>query len=115
MTRTSDWTAELSRRIRIAASLYAHGDRSDTLDALRDRLHAMRRTSCTDTREYSDTGVGTLLREFDAYWHGEPIPRRCPWCGAVTDQCPSCERPAPEPMPQYEGPLPELGAEEDTT
>jgi hypothetical protein len=66
-TETRDWTGELSRRIRIAASLYAHGDRSDTLDALRDRLHAMRRTSCTDTREYSDTGVRTLLREFDTY------------------------------------------------
>jgi rubrerythrin len=44
-----------------------------------------------------------------------PDPRTCPWCGAITDQCPSCERPAPEPMPQYDGPLPELGAEEETT
>jgi hypothetical protein len=40
--------------------------------------------------------------------------RTCPWCGAITDQCPSCERPAPEPAAQYDGAMPELTEETAT-
>jgi alcohol dehydrogenase class IV len=66
---TRDMTAELTRRIHIGANLRDHGDKSGALDALRQRLHAMRRTSSTDTRQYVEADVRSLLREFDAYWH----------------------------------------------